>query len=366
MSFAASEPVRFYLGATSPQGFVSCQQQLCSTENYEYLYIVKSGPCKQAFICSIADKLAEFDDTIEYIHSPFDSACCDGVIFHTLRAAVIDGSEPYSLEPRYYDAFETILTLGDYCDKETIRAHKEEIRALIDAKTRLYERCVRFISAAGSLMDDTYSLALACTDEAKLTGFCERTLSREIKQGQPRGALEHSRFLSAITQNGIELFEQTIHHYCGNLYIIEDEFGAASNLILQKIKTGALSQGYDVISCWCPFSPFHKLEHVLIPELSLGFATSNRWHTLQSDKGRMIHGRRFTNLETLSVRKQRISFNKRASTELIEAAQNMLEQVGAITRKLERVYLQALDHEKLDRTAEQIAMHIRSLSSSSG
>ncbi len=362
MSTTADNIIKFFLGATTPQGFVSCYQQSYNIDDYEYICIIKGGACKQAFINHLASKLSPYDNQTEYIHSSQNPSCCDGLIFHTLRAAVFDGSAPHPLEPRYYDAFETILPLGEFCNTDHIRMHKTEIMQLTDSNTHLYERCVRFVNAAGSLLDDTYSLAYACTDENKIDSFCERTLSREIKQVQSRKAKERSRFLSAITPEGILLFENTIRYYCKQLYVIDDEFGAASNLILQRLKDGAMKRGYDVICCWCPFAPFQKLEHVFVPDLGLGFITSNHWHPIKFDDARTIHSRRFTSLEALSVRKQRISFNKRATNELIDAAQNILKQSQELTDKLEKIYTQSLDHERLIVAAEDTAEHILSLS----
>ncbi len=354
MGIGANNSAKFFLGATTPQGFASCYHQSYNIDDYEYIGIVKGGPNKHDFIKQVADRLSPCDNQAEFIYSSQNPSRYDGIIFPTLRACIIDGSTPHPLEPRYYDAFETILSLGDYCSKEYIKNHKDEILQLTDSGSRLYERCVRFICAAGSLLDDSYILALTCTNEDKISSFCERTLAREIKQNLPSSGKEHSRFLSAVTANGIILFEDTIRHYCTNLYVIEDEFGAAANLILQKIRSGATERGYDIILCWCPFAPFKKLEHIFIPALQLGFVTSNRWHTLKFDDARMIHSRRFTSLESLSVRKQRLSFNKRAASELIDAAQTIMQQSQDINQRLEDIYMKAVDGEKFSMMVNKV------------
>ncbi|MFA9381469.1 MAG: hypothetical protein ACERKO_10470 [Acetanaerobacterium sp.] len=358
MSIGAEHAADFFLGATTPQGFISCYQQSYNIDEYEYICILKGGPCKHEFIQSVALELRGYDEHTELIHSSLDPTCCDGVIFHTLRAAVIDGGAPHVLEPRYYDAFETILSLDDCCDKDYIRAHRTEILSLTDKNARLYERCVRFVCAAGSLVGDTYSLALACTDEEKIDTFCARTLSREIKENRHRSAKERHRFLSAVTPDGITLFNETISHYCSRLYLIEDEFGAASNLILQRLRTGIAESGYDVICCWCPLSPFEKLEHILVPELGLGFVTSNKSHPLEFEDVRTLHARRFTSLEALAVRRQRISFNRRATAELIDAAAIVMRQSKEHSKELKRIYLDAVDEEKMKQTVHTTVQSI--------
>ena len=354
----------FFLGALASQGFISRYTQFYSIDDDGYIYILKGGPGagKAYFIEKLTAALRFHDENIELIHSLYDPDSYDGAIFHTLKAAIVDGSSPHVLEPRYYDAFETILPLGDFCNKELIRSRRSEILSLTDKHTQLSERCVRFISAAGSLLNDTYRLSLNCTDEDKISAFVSRILLREIKATKKHTGKEQFRFLSAVTSKGIVVFDKTISHYCDKVYIINDDFSAASSIIMQKLRKGILENGYDIISCYCPISPFEKLEHIIIPELHMGFVTSNKWHTLEFEKARTIHARRFTSLEKLSVRKQRISFNRRAAGELVDEAIGIMSQSKAICDELEKIYLDAVDFEKMDEFIKLTADNILSMS----
>ncbi len=362
MGISANHKADFYLGALAPQGFISRYAQSYNIDDYEYICILKGFPGKNDFVREVAKQVSPYDSELEYIHSCFNPESLDGIIFHTLHAAVIDGTAPHTLEPRYYDAFETILPLGDYCDKDLIRKSRTEIRGLTDRNQQLCERCTRFVSAASSLLSDTYSLALACTDADKAAAFAARVLARESKQSNTskKGKQRH-RFLSAVTPDGITVFDKTVDHYCEKVYVLEDDFGAAANLILTKLRDGFTECGYDSICCWCPVLPFEKLEHLIIPELSIGFVTSNRWHSVDFEGARGIHSRRFTSLEKLAVRRQRISFNRRATNELIDAAASVLVQSQDIHSQLESIYHNAVDQHKLREAASATAKSILAL-----
>ncbi len=350
MGYGGGTSANFFLGAVSPQGFVSRYAQCYNIDEDGYIYILKGGPGlgKTDFIKKLIALLSEYDDNIEIIHSSLNPDCYDGVIFHSLRAAVVDGTSPHVLEPRYYDAFETILPLGECCNKDILRESRDEILSLTDKSTQLLERSVRFIAAAGSLLNDTYRLSLTCTDESKVTSFVERTLQKEVKTRKPYPGKERCRFLSAVTPNGVVRFDKTVSFYCDKVYIFDDDFGAASNIAMHKLREGILERGCEIISCCCPISPFEKLEHLMVPELRLGFVTANRWHPFDFENGRTIHARRFTDLEKLSVRKQRISFNRRATQELTDAAASVLQQAKETDTELEKLYRAATDFEKVD------------------
>jgi len=90
--------------------------------------------------------------------------------------------------------------------------------------------------------------------------------------------------------------------------------------VLADLRRRALEAGHDCITCACPLAPYDKIEHLVIPELGLAFTTSNCWHKADFPVYRRIHAARFTDAETLRMKKQVMSFNRRAARELLAAA----------------------------------------------
>lgn len=68
------------------------------------------------------------------------------------------------LEPVYPVAFEDIVSLYRAVDRHKLQAHRSEIISLFRQNTALVERATRYITAAGSLLQDSMRVALSCTD----------------------------------------------------------------------------------------------------------------------------------------------------------------------------------------------------------
>ena len=75
------------------------------------------------------------------------------------------------LEPVYPVAFEDIVSLYRAVDRHKLQAHRSEIISLFRQNTALVERATRYITAAGSLLQDSMRVALSCTDTAKARAF---------------------------------------------------------------------------------------------------------------------------------------------------------------------------------------------------
>ena len=75
-----------------------------------------------------------------------------------------------------------------------------------------------------------------------------------------------------------------------------------------------------IYTCICPLNPHRKIEHILVPELKLGLVTANSFLPLEKalTPYRVIHFTRFTDMEVLKKKKQRMRFNQRMAAELLD------------------------------------------------
>ena len=114
-----------YLAANTPQGFISRFDQL-NRERLDRLYIIKgtSGNGKSTFMRRIAERLAAEGRELERIHCSADSASLDGLLIPELRAALLDGTAPHVVEPRWPFAFETVVGLFSALDGEAVYARR--------------------------------------------------------------------------------------------------------------------------------------------------------------------------------------------------------------------------------------------------
>lgn len=350
--------LHFFLGTNTPQGFVSRFDQLADAENGWRLMIIKGGPGsgKSSMMRKIAEHLQKDFDDIELIHCASDPDSLDAVIVPGLRCAIADGTLPHAIEPKYPGAFESIVDITACWDDELLYAMRERIIALSTSCSRCHEHCCRFLSAAGSLLGDTYRIALECVNTAKLAGYCARLAERELKPLKKEPGKEKVRFLTAITNKGVTSFTDTAKSLCDRVYLINDEYGAVSRLLLNAVRAKALAAGYDIISCYCPLSPFDKLEHLFIPSLQLGFMTSNYFHDYNAeiDPYRIVNCLRFSNKEKLSANKKRILFNRKAASQMIQQAELLLRDAKSSHDELESYYIHAMDFTKVDALTARI------------
>lgn len=92
--------LRFFLGANTPQGFVSRFDQLFSAEDGWRCFVIKGGPGsgKSTMMKKIAASLEQRFDNLERIHCSSDVSSLDGVICPALKFSVADGTAPHVRE----------------------------------------------------------------------------------------------------------------------------------------------------------------------------------------------------------------------------------------------------------------------------
>lgn len=354
--------LHFFLGANTPQGFVSRFDHLTDNKDGWRTMIIKGGPGsgKSTMMKKIADEF--FDEGMELIHCASDFESLDAVILPKRRFAIADGTAPHVLEPKYPGAAQSLVDVTACWDEDLLYSRREDIIALCKSVSRCHEHSCRFLSAAASLIGDTYRLALEAVNTAKLSAYCARLCERVFKPLAGRESHESVRFLTAVTNNGVTSFHETAKLLCERIYLINDDYGAVSRLMLNNVRTAALASGYDIISCYCPLSPYEKLEQLFVPQLSLGFMTSNRFHDFTEviDPYRIVSSQRFSDQSKLKTNKKRITFNRKAAAQMIDQAASLLLEAKNMHDGLETYYTDATDFEKADTLTEKIIEKVKS------
>lgn len=345
----------FFLGALSPTGFASYFSQFVKDAETQSPALLKAGPgCgKSTLLRRVANHWLDEGETVELIHCSADPDSLDGVICTARGCSAVDATPPHVLEPAYPVAFEDVVSLYRAVDRPRLQQHRTEVIALFGQYKALMERATRYVTAAGSLLQDSMRVALSCTDTARARAFAASLARRYLPEAGGAGH-EDVRLLSALTPKGLLFFHETVEKIADTIVVLEDEYGAASRTLLYALRGLALEKGHAVITCYCSMSPYDKVEHLLFPALRLAFVTGNSYHTARFPGQRTIHCTRFCNREGLSKRRARLRFNKKATVELLSQAQSILQEARACHDKLEAYYVDAVDFTVLDRAYEYI------------
>lgn len=340
----------FFLGALSPTGFASCYPQLVKDVNAISPALLKAGPgCgKSTLLRHVAEHLRQLGETVELIHCSADPDSLDGVICAARGFCAVDATPPHALEPVYPIVFEDIVSLYRAVDRQKLQQHREELVALFRQHKALTERATRYITAAGSLLQDSMRVALSCTNTEKARAFAGALARRYLPPAEGTGC-EKVRLLSALTPRGLCFYRETIPKLADTVVVLDDEYGAASRILLYALRGLALERGYEIITCYCSMSPFEKIEHLFVPSLRLCFATGNSWHPVLLPGQRTIHCTRFCSRDGLRLRRQRLRFNKKAAQELFAQAVCVLQEAKACHDSIEEYYRQATDFSFLEK-----------------
>lgn len=339
----------FFMSAITPKGFVSHIEKLSNHNEYDNTLIIKgpAGSGKSTLIKRAVERLGD-NGCCELIHCSQDAASLDGAILSDRSLTLVDATSPHIVEPSLAGLCQSVVSLYDFFDSKILKDYEKEIICAYEGERAYGVRIQSFIRAAGMLLSSNEKLSARCINRDKLLSFAKRLCSREIKGKNDRIGDIKIRYLSAICENGVLMFTDTAEKMCSKIFKIEDAPSAVAPILLEAITKAATRAGYDVYVCLCPLSDSDKIDHVLIPELSLAFMTSNKFHPIKIENVKTIHTSRFYDKEKLSEYAIRTSFTRRAAREILREAGVFIKKKKECHTRLENYYVQACDFEKRD------------------
>lgn len=349
--FDIQTPVGFFLGANTPQGFCGFHQELYDGREGWRAFLIKSGPGtgKSSLMKDILRHMQMQGLEVEAIYCSSDPHSLDGVVVPFIKTVIFDATSPHIIEPKYWGTVEQIIDLSSCMDAEKLHENYAAVIAATDACSAAHARCRQFMGAAAILLGDNRRMAASCTDTEKIARSAARIAAREWGGKTGRKGKETRRFLSALTPEGTVVFYETLQNLCSRIYAIEDDNGASSAFLLEELRRRALEAGLDVITCCCPLFPQDKIDHLLIPELGLGFTTSHSYHRADFTVYRRIHAARFTDVNMLKTMREKLSFNRKAARELLREAMASSVEAKELHDKMEIFSKEAVHWKKVTR-----------------
>ena len=390
----------YFLGGTSPQGFKSKFIEQIKKSGY-YTYILKGGPGtgKSTLMKKIAKEFEDSPVSVYYCSSDINSL--DAVVIEDRKIIVVDGTAPHVFEALYPAVSQEIINLGEYWDKSKMKGKEEAVRECFDENQKYHNRVRCYVEAFSSLNTDIYNLAENCLDKAKLDSYIKRLARKVIPKSKTdkQGKKEFKQLSAFTTENYMTL--KSDNNY--SRYFINDDYFAGSDYLLRSLSDMFTDAGYDVTVSECNMLHNSIYEHIVIEELKLMFTTGNFFNKLKNeldklmlykindkiinrndidlltveniddsiydlvncilknDNENVINFMRFYHKDKLSAKKQRISFDKKASLELAEEAAESLETALKIHDELEKYYINAIDFDRLNDMSENFIKMLKTL-----
>ena len=354
--------IQYFLGANAPGGFYSLYPQLIPPEQARAVYILKGGPgCGKSTLMRRVGAMMEGKGIeTEYILFSGDPASLDALLLPELGAAIVDGTAPHVVEPKYPGAVERYVNLGECYDTGALWELREELMACMSGYKGCYQRAYRCLGAAAEIFEDMRATLLTQGLSEKLARRARGILSRELrgKKGASGGQVKQ-RFLGAVTHRGTMCLYDTALAQCPRVYELSDQYGLAHEMLVHLL-AGAAAGGWDVVACPDPMAP-ERLAHLLVPGKGVAFLTVAPGQSLPERPYRRVRLDAAADGEQLRRSKPRLRFARKVSAALVEEAVDSLAQAKAMHDRLEAVYNPHVDFGRVEETARRVGEEILSL-----
>lgn len=264
----------FYLGASTPKGFVSHFDSLF--QEVRRLTIIKGGPgCgKSTFMRAIGKAAQAHGLDVSYILCSSDPDSLDGIILPQLSAAYVDGTAPHVLEPKLCGGNMNYLNFGEFYDSAAMAPNEAEILSCQKENAAQYPHVTACLAAADALLESVRICSSSETYREELAAIAECFALSALKQVGDQPILM-KRFLAAITPKGPKLCEKTPSALCEKVYVLRDNYMLAPH-VLSLLLEKAQALGHSCIACYNPLLPEGNPSHLLIPSANVAFVSDSR------------------------------------------------------------------------------------------
>lgn len=330
---------QYFLGANTPEGFHSLYSQLLPTEEAKAIYILKGGPgCgKSTLLTQLATEAQARGYQIEEILCTQNPNSLDGLVIPDLKVAIADGSAPHVIEPTFSGLVERYVNLGDCYQKNHLQSRRQEVISCTKDYKDACNQIVPCLSAAGELGETISNILSTPKLAERLQKRATGIINREIKsKSKKKPGKITQRFLSANSSHGrIALFHSATQNN-DKIYHLWDSYGIAHGLLMPLL-TGAINRGYDAIACLNPMNP-QRLEHLILPELSLAFLSSSPSLPLVGEYYRKIRLETMLDSGLLKQNRSRLRVYRKMYHSLLEEIVHISADNQVIYNKLEELY----------------------------
>lgn len=267
---------KLFPGSNSAYGFVSYYDQIACLQANRII-IFKGGPGvgKSSLMKKIGKELFEQGYNLEYHYCSSDNESLDALYIPEKKVALMDGTAPHVVDPKYPGAVEEIVNLGEYWDASKIREQRKEIIRLQEEISRSFQQAYRMLAAAKHYRDAAAD-CFPVPDDAVVSSLAEKLAEKIVaKKKKPFAFVNNTRrlFASAITPSGPVNFLSTLVDRLCCVNILNGENKSVTRRVISKILNIALECGFSVEVFPCALDPQY-IDHLIIPELDTAFINS--------------------------------------------------------------------------------------------
>lgn len=321
--------MEYYCAAVTDRGFYDGFLEVFNEKSLKRLYVIKgaSGVGKSTLMRKIADEGTRRGMKVDRVFCSNDPRSLDGVIVGNI--GVIDGTPPHTYEPKMAGAFEKLVDLGQFWDVNKLKAHRTELFELSKRKQTAFSKIYELTSVYGrmdDLIDEEWRVFYL---RGKIRDYVRSLVRRNLASGNKGEA--KMRIFSATFGGNVELPHK-------KQYSIDNTSGFAPLFfeeLIAELKRNNLE-------CFCsPALPsMRRTDTVYLPSLGIVY-TSHRG-------GRAINGSRFMTCAPSKKTQSELKQLESIKTSIKDAIFRERENAVACHDEIERIYIGAMDFDKLN------------------
>ncbi len=345
----------YFLGASSPSGFFSLFEKAYDPHDGWTACIIKGGPGtgKSSLMKKIANAAAAKGEKCERAFCSSDPDSLDAVIIPERKFVIMDGTAPHIVNAGYPGICEYLLDMGECWDKEKLMPYRSRILELTDACGACHKQAQRCLGSAGAFRNANLVKTDPLIDIDKVNRAADR-----IRENLPRhgtGGYTNHRLLSAVTKDGIKVFENTLHNLCNVCIPVDDRWSRCSSLFMKRLGRVLEKDGFGTVLCYCSQLP-DAVEHIMIPEAGVACSSANRIHSV--DAGRTIHASRFMKRAFSSEERKMLTENEKNEKLMLNQASAHMRDAKSLHDELESYYISAMDFDKVKEKGDKLIKDI--------
>lgn len=275
----------YFPGNNTPQGFFSYYKYILGQREANRIICIKGGPGtgKSTFMKRIGERFAKLGEDIDYLHCSADEDSLDGVILKNRRIALIDGTSPHITDPVTPGAVDKIINLGEFWNEEGIALNKDEIIDLNEDCSGWYRIAYNYLNAAKSVFKSLEEIYYKAVEDSEIYRVVADIVTSEYGEYPIclRPGRQKKFFAGAITPGGLVNYLWSLLDNIQKVYLVSVPEGFSNQSFMEVLKEGAVYRGFDTEVFYCPMGPDEKIDHIIVPQLSLAFITVNEYHDLE-------------------------------------------------------------------------------------
>lgn len=352
---------KYFASANTSAGFVSYFDYVL--KGRDKIYIIKGGPgCgKSSFMNRIGFELESKGFDIDYVYCSADMDSLDGVVINDLNIAIVDGTAPHVIDPKYPGAVERILNFGDYWDIDLLRKYKKPIIYYTDKISEQYTIFYSILREAKSIHDEWEREYLKGMDFEKAEKITNDLLNELSLRPLDLNGEEIHRFAGAMTPQGQQCFYAELTRGIRNRIIIKGRPGTGKSTMTKKIARAAIEAGLDVEYYHCAFD-HASIDMIIIPKLSFAMLDGTAPHVFDgTNNDKIVDMFECIDQSIVHENENPIKEIEERYKNKINEAKEVYSLIKNLHDELEKYYIQATDFNEVDALRRRLVDYFISL-----